>query len=294
MQIGFNEGKACDAVLRRIELLSGAMRTSLRWPEREHHAAPVELVCNIGGQQFAVEHTGIEPFEGFMRLQSDALTHFRPLEARVARGIPDEEFVQLDMPLKATEGLRGNKLKKVQDALAAYVLATVPTLPIAAAGRFANHVHRARPVGVPFEIALHRWPRDRHAKKFDIVQNVSSDLEAGRRERIERGCRKKYPKLAAWKASGARTILVLEDCDIQLSGEGVVAEALLQAERAIGGPLPDEVYLVTTFTSKWFGHIVRVDDKTFFDFAYEEQPNRYWEIDPASLADVMLSASQTR
>jgi len=71
MDIGFNEGKACDGVLRRLEKREGATRANGRWPEREHHAAPVEFVCSIGARTFAVEHTGIEPFEGFMRLQNE-------------------------------------------------------------------------------------------------------------------------------------------------------------------------------------------------------------------------------
>jgi hypothetical protein len=40
------------------------------------------------------------------------------------------------MPLKATEGLRGRALAKVQDALAEYVVATAPALLIAREGRY--------------------------------------------------------------------------------------------------------------------------------------------------------------
>src|ERR1700692_1130674 len=122
VHIGFNEGKACDAVLRWIEQREGATRQNCCWPEKQHHAAPVELVCDIGGQQFAFEHTGVEPFEGFVRLQNDALTHFRPLEDRLSNSLPSTEYIELHMPLKATEGLRGNALAATQDVLAAYVL----------------------------------------------------------------------------------------------------------------------------------------------------------------------------
>src|SRR5882672_8326211 len=135
MHVGFNEGKVCDAVLRRIELREGAARANCRWPERENHEAPVEMVCDIGTQRFALEHTGVEPFESFVRLQNDALTHFRPLEARIAESLSPSEYVLLEMPLKATEGLRGKALANVQDALAEYVAATAPALPIARDGR---------------------------------------------------------------------------------------------------------------------------------------------------------------
>jgi hypothetical protein len=58
----FNEGKVCDAVIRRLEAREGHRRKDLRSPEREGHVAPVELICRIGDRLFAFEHTGIEPF----------------------------------------------------------------------------------------------------------------------------------------------------------------------------------------------------------------------------------------
>ena len=79
----FNEGRACDAIVRLLEKREGAVRQHLRWPERERHAAPVDLVCNIGAKLFAIEHTGIEPFAGHMQLEAEAETHFQPIEAMV-------------------------------------------------------------------------------------------------------------------------------------------------------------------------------------------------------------------
>jgi hypothetical protein len=292
MQIGFNEGKACDAVLRRIEKREGAVRQNCRWPEREQHAAPVELVCDIGGRQFAVEHTGVEPFEGHVRLQNDARTHFRPLEERIAISLPATEYIELHMPLKATEGLRGKALASVQEALAEYVLAKAPTLPIGREGRYVLPIQTEQPPGISFKVSLHRWSRSWHAKRFAIVQKISEDLESARRARILRACQKKYPKLAVWGSQGARTIMILEDNDVQNTGDHLVAEALLLAEQTVGCNKPDEVYLVTTFSDPWFGHVIRIDSKTYFDFAYEVQHNRYWEIKPDSLVDVMRASQR--
>ena len=66
MPVGFNEGKACDAILRLIKSRMRAPRQNCCWPEQENHPAAVEFVCEIGGQQFAFEHTGVEPFEGYV------------------------------------------------------------------------------------------------------------------------------------------------------------------------------------------------------------------------------------
>jgi hypothetical protein len=226
-----------------------------------------------------------------VRLQNDARTHFRPLEDRIAPGLPATDYTELHMPLKATEGLRGKALASVQDALAEYVLAKVPTLPMAREGRYVLPIQREQPPGCDFQVSLHRWPQSWHAKRFEIIQKISEDSESARRARILRACEKKYPKLASWKSQGARTVMVLEDNDVQNTGDHLVAEALLLAEQNVGCNKPDEVYLVTTFSDTWFGHVIRIDDKTYFDFAYEEQPNRYWEIKPASLIDVIKTPS---
>jgi hypothetical protein len=65
----FNEGKACDAVIRVLEAPEGQTREGLRSPEQDGHVAPIELTCRIGNPLFAFEHTGIEPFPGHVQLQ---------------------------------------------------------------------------------------------------------------------------------------------------------------------------------------------------------------------------------
>jgi hypothetical protein len=103
---GFNEGKACDAVIKRIEARKGQTRGELRFPEREHHAAPVELVCLIGGQHFAFEHTSIKPFEQHMELEVKAPAHFRPIQERLTGLLPTDGHFVLQVPAKATLRLR--------------------------------------------------------------------------------------------------------------------------------------------------------------------------------------------
>src|SRR6266851_3520816 len=99
----FNEGKACDAVIRRIEQRECASRRNLRQPEREQHPAPIELACEIGDRLYAFEHTGIEPFEGRMRMTADARTHFNPLVDALSAVLPKTEHFQLQIPAKGTQ-----------------------------------------------------------------------------------------------------------------------------------------------------------------------------------------------
>ena len=76
-----NEGKACDAVLRHIEAREGATRRDLIFPERADSVGPVELVCPIGAQRFALEHTRIEPFAGHIQLEAEGEAQFPGIES---------------------------------------------------------------------------------------------------------------------------------------------------------------------------------------------------------------------
>jgi hypothetical protein len=69
--LNFNEGKVCDAIVRRLEARANGSRSGLRWPEQERHAFPVEVAFSIAGQLFALEHTGIEPFKGHVPRDTD-------------------------------------------------------------------------------------------------------------------------------------------------------------------------------------------------------------------------------
>ena len=76
-----NEGKACDAVIRRIEAREGCPRSDFSLPEKELHQAPVEAARRIGNRLFAFEHTRIEPFETHARpnfTTGAAITRKRP------------------------------------------------------------------------------------------------------------------------------------------------------------------------------------------------------------------------
>jgi hypothetical protein len=89
-------------------------------------------------------------------------------------------------------------------------------------------------------------------------------------------------RLAAWKDNEkAKTVLVLEQNDIQLTNPSIVADtflplALAKADR------PDETYLVASCLSPWYAFPVLIGDKSYFDFAKSDEV-ALWEFDPASL-----------
>ena len=279
----FNEGKACDAVLRCLERREDAQRTELRSPERDLHEAPIELTCRIGARLFALEHTGIEPFEGHVRMEAQADRHFKPIEQLVAGKLPTSESFELLMPVNATATLRGGALRRMHEALADWIVRTAPGLEIARAGRYVTPIDPVKPLGVPFLVSLHRSePLVGDVGRFQIRHSVG-DVKPDRFSRLRKACRAKYPKLAWWRVhSDARTVLVLEENDIQLTNHHLVLEALQEAERHLVNK-PDEVWLVSSATSQWFVHPLRVDDCTLYDLDDATSVTRF---DPAALLDV--------
>lgn len=87
--------------------------------------------------------------------------------------------------------------------------------------------------------------------------------------RIRRACDKKFPKLAEWKRSdGARTILLLEDNDLQLTNQSVVGDKYMPIARG-RNDTPDEAYLISTCASR-YGWPLLIDGREYFDFAQSE------------------------
>jgi hypothetical protein len=279
----FNEGKACDAVLRHLEKREAAARTHLRFPDREGHSAPVELVCKLGSQLYALEHTGVEPFEGHMRGNAENERLWLPVVSGVAGRIPRNDDFALHVPVRAMEDQRARDIPAIQGRLIEWVVATAPGLWIPPRGRMDTQIKPVRVEGVPFDVTLYRMEGFISRGKLQIVHAVA-DIEEGRLERITISLRKKMPKLSAWKRdAAARTVLVLEENDIQLTNCHVVTSAVLEAEKNLGHAA-DEIYLVTTSFTPWQVHFLRVDDRTYFDLTDPDE--RSWGADPTQLVSL--------
>jgi hypothetical protein len=277
-----NEGKACDAVLRHIEAREGAVRRELIFPEKENHADPVELVCTIGTWQYALEHTRIEPFDGHIQLEAESERHYTPITERVAEQLPSDSRYELDVPVGVMLGLSDRAAPPIQDALVRWILDTAPGLPTAPPGRCILPIRKITPPGVPFAVSLHRWPREEFPYPFTIQHLVQGDVETSRLERLRTAYDKKLKKLLPWQRSGAHAILILEEGDIFLTNHFVVADALtaIEAEKT---QRPDEVYLLSVFTSMWLITCLRRGDVHFYDIAIDD---RFWEEHPDALINV--------
>lgn len=280
-----HEGLACDAVLRRIEEREGATRSALRWPEKDHSGAPVELVCNVGAQSYAFEHTAIEPFKGLIKLNNQADEHFKPIEAAVNSFVPADEVYDLMIPVNAFEGLKLKEIQKLQVILSEWIKQTAPILPKRLYADLKG-ITQTTPPGVPFPVYLCRFQGVVAGyNRLQIHHLASGDREAPRKERLRQASDDKFGKLALWKANGARTVLVLENPDIQLTNVAHVAETLISITQT-RTDTPDEIYQVDTYaTGFWYLWPLLISDKTYFDLGRKVHPLG-WEIDPATLTSV--------
>jgi hypothetical protein len=273
----FNEGKACDAVIRWIEIRENAAREQLRFPEQERHEHPVELTCLIGNRLFAFEHTGIEPFENQIKLEVEA--HFSPLRQEISQNVPLGEQYELRVPAHAMRPLSKAERSNAISVLSNWIRDQAPSLALAPVGRLETPAIRRADALVPFDAYLHRNSLPKVPGHLSVVHLVDQ-LDESRTQRIKKACEKKFPKLNAWKAQSARTVLVLEENDDQLTNVIGVTESLLAAEADMPNK-PDEVYLVTTSHTPWYVWCVRLGRRSFSDFKTPDE--RAYEVEPEAL-----------
>jgi hypothetical protein len=137
--------------------------------------------------------------------------------------------------------------------------------------------------GVPFLVELQRVSGlPMLAGQLKIARFMPPDLEARRLERVRRALDDKLPKLSAWKARGALTVLVLENDDIALSSVHHISAAVVAA-RPDPGLLPDRIYEVDTPGSTWIVWSL----KRHPDWPLREGAWQYHDVDPAGLEDVL-------
>ncbi len=286
----FNEGRCCDLVIREIERRSGGVRNQLRSPEAQGDPHPVEFVVEVGADVYAIEHTGIEPFAGHIHLTAQSHTHIEPIVAALAGRLPPDDHYELQLPVGALQGLRGRALRAAQTVLADFVAAIAPSLHLAPPGRYVTPVIQHTVPGLPFSVQVHRVSRFGRQPQFSVTHVLDSSLEARREERLLEACARKFPKLAAWREkAAARTVLVLEQNDIQLTNPDLVWAAYAQAEQRFA-ERPDEVWLVmTVIDDLWWGVPLRIDDCNYYATAVAD---RWPEYDPATLNDLTVEGSR--
>lgn len=282
--LSFNEGKVCDAVVRRLEEREQQQRANLRWPEQENHPHPVEVVFELSSQLYALEHTGIEPFDGHIRMEAQTAKLFAPITNALKDALGTDALFELYLPINSLHGRKTAQLEAIQQGIIDWVKQTAPTIPKRDIPDYrGNGVGPTRPANVPFDVTLFRFePPIVPGKHFQIRHTVPN-IEKLRADRMQAAIDKKFPKLGAWKKNeGAKSILVLEQNDIQLTNASIVADVYLPLAQA-RSDRPDETYLVAScITPKWWMWPILIGDRTYYDIGKSNDPC-YWEFDPSQL-----------
>lgn len=257
----------------------------MQFPEVDGEGSPIEMVCDIGGQKYAFEHTGIEPFAGHVKLSASAGQRIDPIKQRLEGKLPFGEDFQLHIRAGVLSNLKKSDLAGVHATLVNWIEGRAPTLPIAPRGRFVLPICWEGPPGVPFVVSLRRSEPLSDVGEFSIVHEVSSSGEShSRAARLQEACERKIPKLLAWGEMGARTVLVLENNDIQLTNAQAVFDTLISLGDEFA-EWPDEIYLVSSlFESRWYVHPLKVDNLGYYDLCADGR--EVYKVDPKVLADI--------
>jgi hypothetical protein len=266
-----NEGKACDAVVKLLEERIGTDRADISHPETNGIGPPVDLRLKLGAQNYAIEHTRIEAFEGQIRRVEKLNRFINPVIDELSEKLPGPAVYDLYFPDEGWLGVNANELDEIRDDFIEWVR------------KHAQHLHeknpdrptreqnpdgfceqyRGTPPEFPCEVTLQREAHWSHSSQHDGVLFVSlvapKNVEALRADRLRRALERKCPKLQGCKEDGARTVLVLEDGDIFLSNRALIRDQLarLLEDHA---DLPDEIYLVKTPLNRWTVRLMKYDE----------------------------------
>jgi hypothetical protein len=275
----FNEGKACEAIIQCLEERANLPRACVRWPEQECHPFPVEAAFAIGEKLFAMEHTGIEPFRGHVRMNAEAGRHFDPIIDALNEFLGNTSLFELIIPAKGLQGRKMADVRTIQRVIIDWFKKTALTVPMVPF-RNLEGPPSIGPItipGVPFAVSLYRFdPIATSDRPFDISVSVS-DAEELHIDPIREAIERKFPKLAAWKRDeNARTVLVLETNTIFLTDCALIAKAFLPLAMARADK-PDETYLVDSSRDPWLAWPLLTDEETFFDFMQtrDAQPSQF-------------------
>ncbi|SHN76738.1 hypothetical protein [Bradyrhizobium erythrophlei] len=107
----FHESATCEGIIRHLERRERTNRRDVNVRDKGGHTSPnarVEMTFRLGDHLYAIEHTGIEPFDGFMEHQNRAPALFKPLEVAIASVLSalltPGVVIEMHMPVDAFTG----------------------------------------------------------------------------------------------------------------------------------------------------------------------------------------------
>ena len=236
-----NEGLICDAVVRYFEENTGDNRTDLRRPELEGGPGGVELLFNLGGNQYALEHTKVEPFPNQIKNDVHFSQVIQPVLEKIrACGLPKPGKYTLCLPRDVRVDAKANRLRELQSSLIQWIYKTAQELHAKHPKRLSRDVCPAgyydqetvRLEGFPYDIALERRVRWNDIESYDGYlfpgRPPPENMKDDQCNRLKIAIDKKEGKLTYRKRLGAQTVLVLENNHSVLTSCVEIEECLVE------------------------------------------------------------------
>ena len=256
--------------------------------EKDGDGPPVDLRLKVGEQDYAIEHTLLQPRED--RITDSAA--FRKINEFIRKEIreplPGPVYYELHVPIHVTLP-NGNKNRDRAFAnLAEWIRSTAQQLHERRRefppSFFVNNTIKEAPDGFRDEFELLRWPEWAPATKrtpgvLGMKFMASEDFEDLLANALTNRIAKKLPKLHRCKAQGARTVLVLEGIDLPIGHYQIIGKHLpALLERHSGQP--DEVYLVEprVYETTWWIWPVKRDGEHWPEVGLPENGRPYFPL----------------
>ena len=131
MRIPNNEGKACDAVVRFLEKLTGETRLDISRPEMDKTIPEdrrVDLLLKLGAQKYALEHTRIGLSKNEIRNNIHFTERYEYIKERISDSLPEPAYFVLEIPIDYRLPANKKQRERELDELIEWIEISAPYL----------------------------------------------------------------------------------------------------------------------------------------------------------------------
>ena len=239
--------RVCLAAAFFLSDLTTGERSSVRVVEvpenrTREDGQKVELVCLIGTEEFAFEHTQIESYEGQIQDGHHISDFTEKVNEALSAPLPEGTFT-LQLETDAVAGLKGKGADSAVAELASWIDKNAPDL----AKGYDDLEPGSGRLDIESPIEGRLWFRPGETpRELRFTRSAPHGLEEERCKRIKRAYRDKLPKLASEREKGRTRCLVLEDRDISLANAILTRSATINAFEGFQDLEPEWIVLVET------------------------------------------------
>jgi hypothetical protein len=249
-----HEDKVCDTIVHFIAKRKNLIIDKICYPDKDKkdNTPSVDRLIKCLGVEILLEHTLIESYPEQIADSKRVANLLDPLRMKLAGQLPTPGHYELLIDVGAVKGAKDTE--SIQTALLKWITEKAPLLKVGSPNVVPAHYIREKPLGVPFEVTLYRFPR--RDGELWITLLAPNNLQAKRKERISKAFEQKCHKLCKARDDNRISVLLLEYDDIFLGNDLVIAKAIIEVLPS-RNDVPDEIYLVDTCITRWSVSVVK-------------------------------------